>query len=284
MNRCPHAMRRWPIAIAVAALLSVGASPAGASSEIEKVWSFNGGEVAIHAISGGKLVGVVVTPTTFDECAHQAGEEMWTDIAPQPDGSYWGSHQWLFEKTCDPNPTPGPTAWRVLQKPNGARGLLVCFSEPGGPQPTIAANGANANATRPCQESTPTASLPVVAGGSAGRGGAGAEVIRFSNTIGLPRASACVRRRTLRIAVHDPQRDPLKEVVVKIKKRKVADVRGVQRLKRGIVLRGLPSGAYTIKITATTVLDQKLSGKRTFRACTRHRSKVRLRSKRNKRA
>ena len=271
MNRCLSALRRWPIAIGVVVLSGIGAAPAGASTEIEKVWSFNGGEVAIHAVAGGKLVGVVVTPTKFDECTHQAGEEMWTGIAQQPDGSYWGFHQWFFEKSCAPNPTLGPTAWRVLQKPGGVRDLLVCFSEPGGPQPTIAANGTTANASRPCEESKPTGALPVVASNGAAPAGGG-EVISFANTIALPKSRSCVARGTLRLALHEPKQDPLKEVVVKIKRRKIADVHGVQRLKSGfIVLRGLPSGTYTLKVTAITALDQKLSGRRTYHACGRRR-------------
>ena len=278
MNRCLHVLRRWSIAIAVPALLGIGAPAAGASSEIEKVWSFNGGEVAIHAVAAGKLAGVVVTPTTFDECAHQAGEQMWTNITPQGDGSFWGFHQWLFEKSCAPNPTPGPTAWRVMQKANGVRYLLVCFSEPGGPQPTIAPNGAVTGTVRPCQESAPTAALPVVVSDGGGSGqGAGTEQISFKSTILLPRAAACVKRGTLKIKVADPKHDPLKEVIVTAKRRKIADISGVQKLKGGaIVLRGLPSGSYTLKVRAITVLDQILTGKRRYHACGRHHRKLKL--------
>ncbi len=271
MNSPRRATRLSAIAIVTLALLSAGAAPAGAASEIEKVWSFHGGEVAIQAASGGKLEGIVVTPTTFDECTHEAGEHMWTDMTLRSDGSYWGSHQWFFEKSCAANPVPGPTAWRVLQKSNGSRYLLVCFSEPGGPQPTIAANGTTDSVTRVCQASEPTAPLPVVVSNATGEGGA--ERISFANTVLLPKASTCVRRGTLKIALHDPRRDPLKEVVVRIKRRKLADIRGVQRLMHGIILSGLPRGSYTLKITATTVLGQQLHGKRVYRSCAHHRVK-----------
>jgi hypothetical protein len=273
-------LRSWSTAIAVTTmLLGIAATPAGAASEIERVWTFNGGNVAIHAVAGGRFAGVVVTPTQFAECAHQVGEVMWTDISQQPDGSFWGFHQWLFEKTCEANPTLGPTVWRVIQKSGGARGLLVCFSEPGGTQPTIASNGTSADVSRNCEESAPTSALPVVTSGGGsgtGKGEQGAEQISFGTTVLLPGAHACVKRGSLRIRIHDPKYDPLKRVVVRIAKRKVADVRGVQKIQRGIVLRGLPSGAYTLKITATTVLDQKLTGKRKFRSCARHGSKVKL--------
>lgn len=269
------------VLVLTATLLALGAAPAGANSEIEGIWSFNGGEVAIHPVSGGTFTGVVVTPTKFAECSHQAGEAMWTRISPQPDGSFWGFHQWLFEQTCAANPVLGPTAWRVLQTPTGTRYLKVCFSEPGKPQPTIAPSGASANATFPCSNSAPTAPLPVIVSGSTGNthgGSQSAEQVSFAGTFGLPRAATCVRQGSLKIKINDPRYDPLKEVVVWIKRRKIADVRGAKRLKRSIVLKGLPSGTYTLRIVATTILDQKLSGKRTYHSCARlhSTSKVRL--------
>ncbi len=253
------------IAIALAALLSVGVASAGAATEIERVWSFNGGEVAISAPEG-KLVGIVVTPTKFAECVHRAGEAMWTGLTLQPNGSYWGLHQWLFQGSCEPNPERGPTAWRVLHKPDGSKYLLVCFSEPGSSsQPTIEPSGATAGSTFGCVESAPTALLPVVAGNGSAQ--SGAEQISFRKTVILPRAAVCVRRHSLKLRLRDPKRDPLKEVAVRIGSKTVADVRGVARLKRGIVLKGLPSGTYTIKVVATTVLDQQLSGRRTYHSC-----------------
>ncbi len=88
MNRIFRARRSrlYPIATIaiVLAALSAGTASAGANAEIERVWSFNGGEVAISSLSG-KLVGIVVTPTKFAECAHKAGEEMWTGLTLQPE-------------------------------------------------------------------------------------------------------------------------------------------------------------------------------------------------------
>jgi hypothetical protein len=269
MSRILQAVRSKPraiVAVLAAGLLSVGAASAGASSEIEGIWSFKGGEVAIKAVPGGKFEGIVVTPTKFAECTHQDGEHMWTDITPQPDGSYWGKHQWLFEKTCVPNPELGPTAWRVLHNATGDRYLEVCFSEPGKSQPTIAPDGTSANASYGCVTSSPTAPLPVVVSSSSNANGV-AEHVSFANTILLPKASACVRQGMLAIKIKDPKHDQLKEVVIRVKKRKVADVRGVKRLERGIVLKGLPSGGYTLKIVATTVLGQKLTGSRSYHSC-----------------
>ncbi len=244
-------------AIALAMLLSaVAAAPAGAASEIERVWSFNGGEVAI-ALQEGKLEGIVVKATTFNECQHKVGEHMWTGMTLQPDGSYWGSHQWLFQGSCAPNPVLGPTAWRVLQTSSGSRSLKVCFSEPGASQPTIAPSGTSASVTRECVTSAPTAPLPVVSNGQ----GEGAQIISFS------RGAVCSKLASLKIKLHNPRRDPLKEVLVWVKGKKVADVRGVARLKRAIVLKHLPTGTYTVKVQAITVLNQKLTGKRTYHGC-----------------
>jgi hypothetical protein len=267
MSRMLRALhpRTWPIATALVVLLTLGAAPAGAASEIEGIWSFNGGQVAIHPSTDGQFTGVVVTPTKFAECTHKAGEEMWTAMTLQPDGSYWGGHRWLYDQTCEPNPTPGPTTWRVLTKPNGSKYLLVCFSEPGETQPTIGPNGATAGWTFGCSESAPTAPLPVISSGGSAQNGA--EQISFGKTVLLPKAAVCLKRRSLKIALHDPKYDPLKEVVVKIGHKKIADVHGIDRLKRGIVLKHLPSGSFKLKITAITVLGQRLSGHRIYHSC-----------------
>ncbi len=268
--------KTWTIAIVLAALLGLGATSAGATTAIERVWSFNGGEVAISSLHG-RLAGVVVTPTKFAECTHQAGEEIWTGMTLQPNGSYWGLHQWLFQGSCGRNPELGPTAWRVMHKPDGSRDLLVCFSEPGGSQPTIEPDGVSARWTFGCEESAPTALLPVVVNSgdttnSAGQ--SGTEQITFDKVVVLPRSGVCVKRRSLKLKLRDPRRDPLKRVVVRIGARRLVDVRGVMRLKKGIVLRNLPEGSYTLTVVATTVLDQRLSGHRTYRSCAKRVSRA----------
>lgn len=272
MTKLLRAARLWPLALTAVLLLSIGAAPAEAGSEIEGIWSFKGGEVAIHAVSGGKFEGIVVTPTRFAECTHQVAEKIWTVITPQADGSFWGFHQWLFDGSCAPNPEPGPTAWRVMHAADGSRFLKVCFSEPTKSQPTIAANGTAAGASFGCEQSTPTAPLPVVVSGQ-GSGPRAAEVIRFGRTLLLPNTKLCLRRHgAIKIKIADPKRDPLKEVVIRIKKHTIADVRGVTRLQHDIVLKGLPRGSFTLKITATTILDQKLTGKRSYHRCGRRRT------------
>lgn len=262
------------VALTAVALLCVGASAACAAPAIEGVWSFNGGAVDVQAQPGGTFRGVVTLPTKFSQCSHPVGEDMWTEMRPQPDGSYFGMHQWYFEETCVPNPTPGPTAWRVLQSPTGARFLRVCFSSPSsGVQPTIAAAGSSTQVTYGCIDSASITTLPKVASrqGAAGQ-------ISFRRTVGLPNTHKCVRGGTLKIVLHDPAYDPLKRVVVRVRGRTVVDVRNLKKLKRPIVLKHLPSGSFKVKVLATTVLDQRLSGTRSYHSCKGHQSsKIKLR-------
>ena len=68
----------------------------------------------------------------------------------------------------------------------------------------------------------------------------------------------------------------LTEVVVKINGKKVAVVKGVKRLKKGITLTKLPTGTYKISILATTVLKQRLSGSQTYKSCTAGSGKIGL--------
>jgi hypothetical protein len=252
------------------------------------VWSFNGGAVAIQPLSDGTLQGIVVSPTTFVACPHPVGQVMWTNIKTQADGSFWGLHQWYRSPRCEALTQLGLTAWRVLETSSGAHILKVCFNSPGGEsRPTIATNGKEANVTYGCVESAPLAPLPVVTSGEGsgqGSGGGSGQIsLSFGNTVVLPVTKACVRQSSLKITLRNPKYDPLKGVVVKINGRKVADVRGTKRLKEAILLKKLPSGTYKISVLAITVLNQRLSGSKTYHSCTKSSGAVKLHgSKSNK--
>jgi hypothetical protein len=283
------------LALVVLPALGTSAIAAG-TSEIEEVWSFSGGAVAIQALADGTFQGTVVTPTRFAECEHPAGQVMWTDMQPQTDGSFWGLHQWYQGSgtTCQEIPVLGHTAWRVLATPSGAHVLKVCFNNPGDEtQPTIAPNGKEENVTYGCRESSPLAPLPTVSeegpakgsGEGSGNGGGangssgdgtGAGVITFSQTVVLPNAKACVSQASLKIKLRDPKYDPLAEVLVKINRKKVADVKGVKNLKKGITLKKLPTGTYKISVVATTVLKQRLTGSQTYKSCIKGSGKIKL--------
>lgn len=250
-------------------LMAVGAATpiafaSAAAAPIERVWSFNGGEVAIQS-QGANFVGTVVGPTRFALCSHPVGEQMWTDVRPQPDGSYWGLHQWFFETAeCIHNPALGPTAWRVMESAGGGHYLLVCFSNPGGTQPTIASNGATANVTYGCRQSAEVAPVPVQVAAASSAG-----VQSFAQAVKLPSVEKCFSRRDFEIHLQDPRHDPMKEVVVRIGGRRVVVVRRHNVFAATINLRGLPSGAFTVKIRATTVLGHHLYGSRTYHTCVK---------------
>lgn len=247
------------LAVATAAIGLV-ASSASADAPIEGVWSFNGGRVAIKEQAGGNFVGTVVSPTKFAQCTHPVGEDMWTQLAPQGDGSYWGLHQWFFDsEECVRNPLLGPTAWRVLQK-SGGRILRVCFSAPGSnSQPTIAADGTTANVTFECVDSARISALPEVTS---------AQLAKY---ISLPGSRACVDRRRLRIRLRDPKNDPLAKIAVGLRSGKVHRKARVTRGKGAAVatlnLRGLSKPTFTVTIRLTTVLGRHLSTKRKYRLC-----------------
>ncbi len=268
--------------LAFTAVLALGASgAAAATSEIEGVWSFAGGSVIIQPITPGSntFQGTVQTETKFAECAHTVGEVMWTNMAEQPDGSFWGLHQWFRAECKLESSFVGPTAWRVLHTAAGGRYLKVCFSHPGGPQPTIAVSGAPNNqseyaaydVTYGCYESALIEPVPTVEGEGTGKGDSNSGAITFVNTVVLPPTAVCVSQRTLKIKLKDPKKDPFEEVLVKIGSKRVADLKGVKAiakaLKNGITLKKLPSGTYKVSVVATTILKQHLTGAKTYKSC-----------------
>ncbi len=265
MTRNPRRKGRH-LLIAIVSTLCLCAAPAWASSPIEGVWEFNGGKVAVHPLANGDFEGVVVDQTKFAGCVHPVGQAMWTEIRQEADGSYWGHHQWYFEPGCALNPTPGQTAWRVIRNEKGENVLKVCFSSPeSGAQPTIAANGLVAQATYGCTESAPIAKLPTRQKESVE---ASVSVALQGGTKAGGQGNKCVAHRALTIKLREPKFDPLKEAIVWVNGRKVADVRGVAKVRKAILLKKLPrASSYTIKITAVTVLGHKLTGSHKYKRC-----------------
>lgn len=257
MNIRPFARRTLkscPLAL-LAVLSFSGSAVAATPNSIEGVWSFEHGAVAVQALSDGTFQGTVVTPTTFANCAHPVGEVMWTNLKPQADGSYRGFHQWFHGAQCEVVPQLGRTAWRVRENAQGAHFLQVCFSNPGSTsQPTIAANGTSAGATYGCTSSALIAALPTIHTSA-------------STYVTLPSNHMCLSHRSFKIHLHDPKNDPLKKVLVTLRGRPTVVVRRGHTLISTIDLRGLPSGTFTVKISATTILGHHLSSSRTYHTC-----------------
>jgi hypothetical protein len=256
----PHTLRGLIVGVALTLVLSAFPAVAGAAAGIEGVWSFNGGEVAVHAEPDGTYVGTVVEPTKFSTCFHQVGERMWTDIRQQPDGSYQGLHQWFFDDpACVPNPVLGKTAWRVIEA-GASRFLRVCFSEPNSEsQPTIAPDGTAAGATFGCSDSALVSALPVVEGATTGR------------YIPLPGNEACLAPSKLRLRLIEPRGDPFAKVAVTLRSGKVRRraklTRDQGRIHATFNLRGLTSPSLRVTVKATTVLGHTISAGRTYRRC-----------------
>lgn len=282
MTRPFHSIRRILLGLAACAALclTAGAAIASASNPIEGVWSFNGGAVDVVPQPDGTFNGIVSVQTKFADCFHTVEERMWWEIRQQPDGSYWGYHQWYFEPTaespgCTSNPALAPTAWRVLTNAGGEAFLRVCFSAPGsGSQPTIAPDGSSSGVTYSCVDSAAISPLPSV---SDKESGAKAGTITFEKSVILPGKKLCVRSNALKIRLRNSKYDPFKELEVKVNGKRVLDVRGTKKLSKAVVVKRLPSGSYTLKVIATTVLDQRLSGTRKYHGCVKSLRKIKLR-------
>jgi hypothetical protein len=263
---------RSPLASLVAALLmlaTVGASSAAASASIEGVWAFSGGQIAVESNGDGTYTGTVVAATTFAECVHPEGQKIWTNITQQPDGSYFGEHLWYFEDSgCVENPERGPTAWRVLEE-SGVPRLEVCFSQPGTSQPTIAASGSSAGVTYGCFTSELTAPAPIPGGTSPAASTPSSGEAAFIQSLLHPGAKKCVSARRFTIHLAEPQYDPFKTVRVTLKHKTIATRHRGNYVDATIDLKGRRRGAFTINISATTVLGLRLSGSRTYHTCAK---------------
>jgi hypothetical protein len=269
--------QRLPLIRLLAPLLSVLAvalaqAPGQAAAnpqatEIEGVWSFNGGRVAIQRQADGSYSGTVVAATKFAECPHPIGEVMWTGIHVREDDSYWGLHQWFFEGSgCMLNPQLGPTAWRVLSSSTGAHFLRACFSSPGTTQPVISPGGAASGVTYGCVDSA-LVSPPPSTSGEAG----------FKSAITLPSSRRCYSRRVFVIHVRDPRNDPIRDVLVRLGSHSLRVRRHGEHFVSTIDLRGRSKGTFTVRIYVTTVLGHRLTGSRTYHTCARARRSPRAR-------
>jgi len=255
-------IRRGALSLIATVLLVLGvAASAEAETPIEGVWSFNGGKVAVEATSGGAFRGVIVAPTKFSQCFHPVGEEVWTEIRQQPDGSYWGLHQWYFENSeCTPNPERGQTAFRVNTAGDGSRSLEVCFSEPGSQsQPKIPPSGNPSGATYGCSNSARISSLPSLTPADAPK------------YILLPGNGLCLTRPQLKVRLRNPSGDPIAKAKVQLRSGKIRRRAKLTRKSNGIVatlnLRGLTKRKFAVSVTVTTVLGHRLERKRSYRLC-----------------
>jgi hypothetical protein len=254
-------LRKGYLTLLAIGVLSLAVVSSAQAASIEGVWSFNGGQVAVEAQSDGSFRGVVVAPTKFSQCFHPVGEEVWTQIRPQSDGSYWGLHQWYFETDeCVANPERGLTAFRVLTAGDGSKSLEVCFSEPGSKsQPKIPPSGSPSGATYGCSASARISALPSVTQAEA------------SKYILLPGNGLCLTRSKLRIRLRNPSGDPIVKAKVRLRSGKIRRRAKLVHKSNGFLailnLRGLTKSKFAVTVKATTALGHELKRKRTYRLC-----------------
>ncbi len=254
-------------ALLALALTLAAAAPAAAQSPdpIEAVWEFSEGRVAVERQSDGSFVGTIIRPTQLADCTHQNGERMWIDVVAQPDGQYFGKHQYFDTSDCS-FIERGMIALRVLQNSQGATFLRVCFDDPTSSpneQPSIAPDGSNTSADDGCRDSNfvepLTRTQPKLA-----------DVVT-----GLPKETkGCASRRRFPIRLIEPPGDaiaatPKPRVTRNGKSIPVRFVAG--RWRSVIDLRGLARGRYTFKIVATTVRGRTIQGSRKYRTCGKKR-------------
>jgi hypothetical protein len=262
--------------VATAVALLAGATSATATEQaenpnaaIEGVWSFSGGRVAIQAGPGGALEGIVLSPINFEHCDHPVGEAMWTGLSRRSNGSYWGLHQWFSgDGSCTPVQPLGKSAWRVMGEPGGERLLKVCLSSPeNAVQPRIKPDGEVRSASYGCFESARISGLPE---GS----------LKRYLTLPRLRPGTCVSRGKLRIRIRDWDSDPVDHVEVTLRSshhvhRRAKLVERHARIFAVLNLRGLPAGAFRVKVKLSTVLGHRYTSKRTYRRCAAHKKRKR---------
>jgi hypothetical protein len=240
--------------------VAASAGAAYAATPLEGVWSFNGGKIAIHPEgSEGTLVGTVIAPTTFAACPHQVGESIWSEIKQQPDGSFFGRHQWFYEDgSCTPNPQLGPTAFRVLSS-GSSRYLRVCLSEPGGTQPSIDGEGNSSGATFGCVDSELIAALPSAAD------------LKPSALIELQDNHTCLAANNLRIRLHQPVGDTIVNSSVTVRGGGVVrHVKVAENKNGGVAIvhpSAFPGGSFVVVVKLKTALGRTITRKRTYRPC-----------------
>lgn len=256
----PRRLRR--AALLATALIGAAAAPsaAHAAADIEGTWSFSGGQVVVQAQPDGSFVGTVIRPTRFSECAHPVGEQMWIELRAQPDGQYFGRHQWFNTTTCA-YIDRGNTAFRVLTRPDGQKFLRVCFTNPESPeiQPSIDAAGNSTNTTRGCSDSDLLAPPA-----------APAQSISAIATLPSQGKKKCLSKRSFRIRLKEPKGDALDSAKVYVNGKLVRTIKR-DRITAPVNLTGLPKGRYTVRITAKTVLGRTITGTRKYRTCTKKR-------------
>jgi hypothetical protein len=96
-----------------------------------------------------------------------------------------------------------------------------------------------------------------------------APAVPLADALGLPRATTCVRSRTLRFKLRTPNGARLRSATVAVNRK--VKVKGRKALKR-ITLRKLPKRRATVAVTVKAADRKTYKASRTYAACTTRRS------------
>jgi hypothetical protein len=92
-----------------------------------------------------------------------------------------------------------------------------------------------------------------------------------NGVISIPSNKKCVSRRKFRIRIRKRKALKYETAIVFVNKKRVRVVKG-KRLTAPVDLRGLPKGRFTVQITVITTAGAIVTGKRTYRTCTKKQS------------
>jgi hypothetical protein len=209
-------------------------APAAAAG-FEAVWSFHGGQVAVHARGAGHLEGVVIRKTTDTSCPYEVGQPIWSGIHPVGDGSFRGSQR-LQSPPCATGES-GDVVFRVLTNPDGAEVLRMC-SEAGG-----------------CADLAAAGSLPTRP----------PWITAFSS---LPKARGCWDFSFMYFDLFDPPNDALRTARIYLNGRRIAVWTREQAGRRVRVSTELRfRERFRVTVIAKTYLGHTLRGTRHYRMC-----------------
>jgi len=91
---------------------------------------------------------------------------------------------------------------------------------------------------------------------------------------GLPSARTCLSRRNFTIRLRQPRGVTIRSAIVFVNNKRVRVRKVAGRFTAQIDLRGLPKGAFTVKLRITTTSGRKINGQRRYRTCSPKRRAV----------
>jgi hypothetical protein len=100
-----------------------------------------------------------------------------------------------------------------------------------------------------------------------------------SNPLGLPSAQTCKNASRFAFRLHQPRNARIVRVDVYVNGRRVKTMRARKGATlRSVVLSGLPAGAFTLKVVATTDHHHRIVSQRRYHTCAKSRHHHRRRS------